>query len=38
MKVVFEGSGTELQNKGFKVVFEDDYQGELYEVTEELDR
>ncbi|MBK6285298.1 MAG: GH36 C-terminal domain-containing protein [Draconibacterium sp.] len=36
-KNVFEGSGKELQNKGFKVVFDGDFQGELYEVTEVLD-
>lgn len=34
-KTVAEGTGEELQLKGFKVVFEDDVQGELYEVAEE---
>jgi len=33
-EIVFEGTGKELQNKGFKVVFNDDFQGELYEVSE----
>ena len=32
-KNVFEGSGEELQNTGYKVVFDDDFQGELYEVS-----
>lgn len=32
-KNVFEGSGKELQDKGFKVVYENDFQGELYEVS-----
>lgn len=33
-KVVFTGSGKELQTKGFKINFENDFQGELYEVSE----
>jgi alpha-galactosidase len=36
-KTVASGTGKELQSKGFKVVFEEEFQGELYEVTEELD-
>jgi alpha-galactosidase len=31
--VVFEGTGEELQKKGFKVIFEEGFQGELYEIT-----
>jgi len=33
-KIVKTASGKELQNNGFKIVFEDDFQGELYEVVE----
>ena len=33
-EIVKTASGKELQNNGFKVVFEDDFQGELYEVVE----
>ena len=33
-KIIWEGSGEELQNKGFKVIFDEDFQGELYEVAE----
>ena len=32
-EIVARGTGSELQEKGFKVVFENDFQGELYEVT-----
>ena len=32
-KTVANGTGEELQTKGFKVVFEEEFQGELYEVT-----
>ncbi len=32
-EIVFTGNGRELQEKGFKVIFEDEFQGELYEVT-----
>ncbi len=31
--VVFEGTGEELQKKGFKVIFEEGFRGELYEIT-----
>ncbi len=33
-KLLISASGNELQNKGFKVNFEDDFQGELYEVSQ----
>ncbi|MBT6004339.1 MAG: alpha-galactosidase, partial [Prolixibacteraceae bacterium] len=33
-RIVLKTTGEELQNKGFKVVFEEEFQGELYEVTE----
>ena len=32
--IILEATGEELQNKGFKVVFEEEFQGELYEVAE----
>ncbi len=33
-KIIAKETGEELQNNGFKVVFEDEFQGELYELTE----
>jgi alpha-galactosidase len=33
-KVIIEGTGTQLQNKGFKVFFEKEFKGELFEITE----
>lgn len=33
-EVVFTGTGEELRTSGFKVVFEDELDGELFEVTE----
>lgn len=33
-KIICKATGEELQNKGFKVVFEEEFQGELYEITE----
>lgn len=33
-RIISKATGNELQNKGFKVVFEEKFQGELYEVTE----
>lgn len=33
-RIVLKTTGKELQNKGFKVVFEEEFQGELYEVSE----
>lgn len=33
-KIISKGTGEELQNIGFKVVFEGDFQSELYEVAE----
>jgi alpha-galactosidase len=33
-EIIKTASGKDLQEKGFKVVFEDDFQGELYEVAE----
>lgn len=36
-KIVAEGTGEELRTKGFKVVFEDEFEGELFEVSEIFD-
>ena len=33
-EIISKGTGEELQNKGFKVVFDEEFQGELYEVAE----